>query len=151
MTTIKTLVLSICIALCFTAVTPAGLEDEISYIRQTKITIYGHTGQDPVYKSTVGKDGFFIPTKTNPKLKAFVIEDDPFSNSVINALDIESIGLSQPLEPTDNMLPSPYLNEMHSGFGFSWQHTNGFGGAIPAPPAFILLISGFLISARRRP
>ena len=151
MTTFKILLLTICTVLCFTVVTVAGIDDVNSHIRPTKLTIYGHTGQDPVYKSTGSKDGNYVPTKPNPKLHAFVIEDDALSNLANTVIDIASIGFSETVETANDAISQSNWNALEESMaGFSSQNSGGLGEAIPAPSAMIVLISGLLIGTKRR-
>ncbi len=113
-----------------------------------KITIIGHTGQDPVYKSIGGKDKHTPPINEKP-----IIVDTQYFDFTNSYLE-------------ENLLANNWLTSQHYGGSFyssadwgdsefnytSSQIGNHFAnGSIPAPPAFLLLLSGFLVKSRRKP
>ncbi len=150
MTNIKLLVLSILGALFLSSVSNAGIGDYASGIKAAKLSIYGHTGQDPVAKSILDKDDFFIPTKATPKLDFEVLHEIP--NSIAGQLAME-----MDIDPfsSDTYLEAPLqinVNESILNHDNPISANSGFTGAtVPAPPAFLILIGSLFSKSRRKP
>jgi len=153
MTNIKLVILSIATVLGLHSTTFAELSDPNSYIRPNiKVSIFGHTGQDPVAKSYGGSYEYYVPPKTSLKIDIDVIKHN--QNTFINYLMIKnestttfttlSSDFSNGFTPAMELLPEQILDdpELESNF---------YGGTVPAPPAFLLLMSGALFRPRRKP
>jgi len=152
MTNIKLVILSIATALGLQSTTFADLDNPNSYIRPNiKVSIFGHTGQDPVSKSYGGNYEYYIPPKTSLKINIDVIQHN--QNTFINYLMTknESFTTFTTLSsdftigfiPAMELLPEQILD-------YPDLQSNFFEGTIPAPPAFLLLMSGALFRSRRK-
>ncbi len=117
----------------------------------TRPQIFSHTGQDPVYKSTIGKEIFGVPLwKKEP------LETD-FGISLGDSL--VQIVLSDDTLPSDFFQPTiGFVNEIVVDTGWTNAQAIGvettfatisFGSNAPAPPAFLLLL-GSVLARRRR-
>jgi len=96
-----------------------------------KVSIIGHTGQDPVYKSFDGKKDINYPKQKFTVLpdKFVSIDEFEFVNHQFNQIiDIHNqFEHSQPIP-----IPLPTSNEL------------------PAPPAFLLVLAGLATRYRRK-
>ena len=111
-----------------------------------------HTGQDPVYKSTIGKEIFDVPFwKKKPLETDFEIG---LRASLIQIILNNDTWASDFVTPTIGFVPS-------NGYDIDWTNTQtptvetpstaiSFGSNVPAPPAFLLLVGSMLSPRRRR-
>lgn len=116
-----------------------------------KVSIIGHTGQDPVYKSVAGKHEFKEP-KQNSKLVNSIVQND-FSQTLFEILlqGSESSGLSNSADSIGYSIPQfnssiEYGGHLNHSSVIPLTLSNG----VPAPPAFVLVLAGFAFSKRRR-
>jgi hypothetical protein len=144
------------LALVCTTIARGEIDDTENSENPIKLTIFGHTGQDPVYKSIIGKPGFTKPKKKTAFPRKFVDLEDMFSmdNVLQNTTDWLHV-----YSPVDNMnitawnqsLPQYsnhlYSNQLHDSQVFGTSATGN--SSLPAPPAFLLLLAGLTVKKRR--
>lgn len=151
MTNFKLLLLSIVTILGSSSIVNAGLGNFGQGSQPVKLSVYGHTGQDPVSECTSGMDDYSIRTKIAFRLDGDVSLDFPttFVSQLISDIDVtktDDSPLSELAIETHPYLDfssidysrSPSINSMLSG------------GTVPAPPAFLLLMSGLFSRSRRK-
>ena len=124
----------------------SGLDEE------TRLHIFSHTGQDPVYKSTIGKEIFDVPLwKKKPIETEFKIGLIDSIVQIVLSDDNWASGFATTTNEfyPDNVINTDWTNvqaitvETTSTFMF-------FGSNAPAPPAFVLLVGSMLTWRRRR-
>jgi|GEM_PF-6317848 len=150
MTKIKILLLLLVGFLGLTTTADAGLSDLNSYIRPTKLSIYGHTGQDPVHKKFGGDDDSKFPFGQKPKHNPVESLSVPISDILVKEFVQDNATLFtgySDVSPSTLEFPYP-LDPI--GYNPSSLHVGGaVPGTIPSPPAFLLLASGFFCRRRR--
>ncbi len=149
MTNKKILIMSILGTLFLSSISNSSLGDYASGIKAAKLSIYGHTGQDPVAKSILDKDDFFVPTRVNPKLDFVVLNDipDSIAGQLAMEMDIDPFSSFTDFE-------SPSIINVHDSI---FNHDNPIssssgltGATVPAPPAFLVLIGSLFCKSRRK-
>lgn len=126
---------------------------EFSQFETIKVSITGHTGQDPVYRSINGKPDFKDPKLSSPfSSKTLKYE---FSSSLFDIL-------IEPVAWTNEYLAINGLNTFDNQMRFVLHHGNIFddstfqlhsqqsGGSIPAPSTLLLILAGITARSRRR-
>ena len=148
MTKIKLLLLLIVGFLGFTTTANADFGEMNSYFRPSKLSVYGHTGQDPVHKKFGGENDIPFPFGKKPNVNAFITES--ISDMLIKELDQNNPILLNPFASGDTT-----LFEFSSSFNSIDLFSNASDvegavlGAIPTPPAFLLLACGLFYRKRR--
>jgi len=116
-----------------------------------KVSIIGHTGQDPVYKSFAGKHDFKDPRQNSKFVRNFVLND--FSQTFIEIL-LHNSELPAIFSPTDTVgYPIPLINPgIELGLQLNHYSSIPFTSSsnLPAPPAFLLVLAGIAIRKRRK-
>ena len=115
-----------------------------------KISVYGHTGQDPVYKSTIGKPGgkwdspLLDPSSLGDFSVISIIEDDVLKKEdwIASQTDSTSSLSSEFTIPQLGEFSNPQVDDRYKGIGG--------GGTVSAPSAIPLLLIGLASSRRRR-
>ncbi len=151
MTNYKILLLSIVTILGSSTIASAGHGNFGQGSRSVKLSIYGHTGQDPVSECTDGMDGYSIREKIE-----FIFDDDmslniptTFVGYLITDIDSTNINTHSLTEFTIqththldfSLIDYPRSPSINSGLTV---------GTVPAPPALLLLMSGLLYKSRRK-
>ena len=144
--------LLIFLVIAFSKVASAEFSNIENAQNPIKLTIIGHTGQDPIYKSVFDKPVFINPIKkspfvdmvTEPELTYSVAElltdSIGWSNGLLEINDMEIAAYQSPLDTIGeqlNGLPSTGNSQLNSG-------------TIPTPPAFLMLLAGLTASKRRK-
>jgi hypothetical protein len=115
-----------------------------------KVSIIGHTGQDPVYKSFAGKHEF-KDQKQNSKFVRSIVQND-FSEILIEIL-LHNSEFPAIFSPTDTVgYPIPLINPgIELGLQLNHYSSIPFTSSsnLPAPPAFLLVLAGIAIRKRR--
>ncbi len=144
------------LALVCTTVASGEIDDTENSENPIKLTIFGHTGQDPVYKSITGKPGFTKPKKKTEFPRKFVNLEDMFSMDVFL---LDTTGWLHVYSPVDNMNITAweqslaqygnhlYCNNLYDSQVFDTSVTGN--SSLPAPPAFLLLLAGLTVKKRR--
>jgi hypothetical protein len=130
----------------------ADIPNNVRLAQKRHITIIGHTGQDPVYRSTVGSGPFIEPelwfiggtdsfdSVSIKSVSSLLIDSENWADEItsINALNLSNIPLSFEIGSTywsnDDFVP---LNTIPND------------STLPAPPAFLLVLSGIFGRTRR--
>ncbi|MDP7005645.1 MAG: hypothetical protein QF718_05490 [Phycisphaerales bacterium] len=131
-----------------TSFVDASVAGSGSGMANQKITIIGHTGQDPVYKSLGGKDKLTSPINKKPILIDTQYFD--FTNSYLTGTASPSNWVSSQRSDSTFLSSTGWIDSQTNNLT-NQMETQFSGGSIPAPPAFLLLISGFLVKSRRKP
>ncbi len=121
--------------------------------RRSKFTLFGHTGQDPVYKS-IGGITMFVKPELNLTCGKTSLDDFHFDT------------ISTLLSDSTNWINEEILNEdlghLSNSHQFGMEDNNQSYGSLdslptlridstlPAPPAFILVVAGFFGCTRRK-
>ncbi len=133
-----------------------AVADIPSNVRQTRkrvIAIIGHTGQDPVYRSTIGSDPFLKPGL------GFIGGTDSFESvsfKSIYSLLVESENWSDEIPSTNELNFSDIPVSVESGLvdlfddDFVSLNTIPTNSTLPAPPAFIVVLAGILGRTSRK-
>ena len=114
-------------------------------------SLIGHTGQDPVYKSTQGKEIPSLPTwKKEPVLTK--IDTDVYISISGILIETPAWTIGQTISSIDFYSTElPYIDTLGSTPTYG---TDGYvynsNGYIPAPAAFVLLIGGLFTRTRRK-
>lgn len=116
-----------------------------------KVSIYGHTGQDPAPRSFVGNSGsifhyddkLFVGISLTLDLHALLLEKAIAELDWTIDFDTPGTTTSIKFDPLAGDMLSPTRVGVRSSTPIS-------GGGIPAPPTILLLLSGLAITMRRR-
>lgn len=113
--------------------------------------IFAHTGQDPVYRS-LGEDDIF----DKPFERKYLLDQQPSFDLVHVIMQNALQDLDWTSVPSGSVIPESSFEEslldwsvVQIPISVPFQATP-IGSSIPAPPAFLLLLSGVAIHGRRR-
>lgn len=151
MTYMKYLSIATVLLVFTTALADASIAGYGTSRTEEKITIFGHTGQDPVHKSIGWKDKHVPPNHRKP-ITANSLYFDFTNNTMPEMTNLSNWLATQ--HDSELFVPTVGTNLAIWNASRSQPPYNQFdtpfeGGLIPAPPAFLLLLSG-LASQRRR-
>ncbi len=116
-----------------------------------KITVFGHTGQDPVYKSTIGKP--------NSKWDMPTLDPSSLSDlSTISLIELDVLNkkedwIASQTNSTSSLSTEftlPQLDAISAARVDDRSKGIGGGGTVPAPSAIPLLLIGLASSVKRR-
>lgn len=147
------IVLFVLLALVFPTNTEAADSDTGRYQGRGKVSIIGHTGQDPVYKSFDGKHEFKDP-KQKSKFVRKILQND-FYDSLFEIL-LNTIVLPDRYISIDKFEIVDHRFNYTIDFGNQLEHTQHIpiplptSNELPTPPAFLLVLAGFATRFRRK-
>ncbi len=140
------------LALVCTTLANGELSDTENSENPIKLTIFGHTGQDPVYKSIIDKPGFSNPKKKTAFVSKIVYQEDTFSivDVLLDTTDwLPVYSVVDNMDITVNELSlTQYSNQSYDSEVFGNSMTGH--GSLPTPPAFLLLLAGLTAQKRRK-